>query len=315
MTPYFDVFPCGDRARYLRQQNRRKLFQSFNYLLRSLEEACGWPQGPKILAKDHGFFEINLMNAKLIEAVEANQLSPEGLRTYLSYLHDIKKHGRDLHMFNDMDPIFPAGIWPLIHTELQKEVPGIAVNKPCTPEALEQAKERMTQAIQVIKQVPAFYEEMRALVNYILFIDSDKLVAGSCFYLLTFLFFRSGDTWQVYCENLVHETAHQYLFQCSTFDQLCENPHEDRYASPLRKDPRPMMGIFHAVFVLCRILLFYYSLARQNHAIHTSERIELLKARFQDGVETVQKYGKLTALAQRILESCQGQFKQLEKAF
>lgn len=58
---------------------------------------------------------------------------------------------------------------------------------------------------------------------------------------------------------LLHETAHQLLFGLSLDQPVVENDVEERYASPLRPDPRPMDGIFHATFVCARM---HYGYAR-----------------------------------------------------
>lgn len=58
-------------------------------------------------------------------------------------------------------------------------------------------------------------------------------------------------------QTLAHESCHNLLFGYCIEGQLVENPDDERYASPLRLDPRPLDGIFHATFVLARM---YYSM-------------------------------------------------------
>ncbi len=54
-------------------------------------------------------------------------------------------------------------------------------------------------------------------------------------------------------ETLAHEAAHCTLFGLSPVDFFVTNPDIERYSSPLRADPRPMDGIYHATFVSARM--------------------------------------------------------------
>jgi HEXXH motif-containing protein len=55
------------------------------------------------------------------------------------------------------------------------------------------------------------------------------------------------------CDVLVHEGAHNTLFGLSPVEFNLRNSTEERYPSPLRDDPRPLDGIYHATFVLARM--------------------------------------------------------------
>ncbi len=54
-------------------------------------------------------------------------------------------------------------------------------------------------------------------------------------------------------QMLAHESAHNLLFGFSADGPLVENSAEELYSSPLRVDPRPMDGIYHATFVTARM--------------------------------------------------------------
>jgi hypothetical protein len=54
---------------------------------------------------------------------------------------------------------------------------------------------------------------------------------------------------------LVHESSHLLLFALSSRSALTKNPGTERYSSPVRSDPRPIDGIFHACFVTTRVHL------------------------------------------------------------
>lgn len=61
---------------------------------------------------------------------------------------------------------------------------------------------------------------------------------------------------------LVHESSHVLLFGVSADSALTTNSGHERYDSPVRKDKRPIDGIFHACFVSTRVHLALEGLLR-----------------------------------------------------
>jgi HEXXH motif-containing protein len=113
-------------------------------------------------------------------------------------------------------------------------------------------------------------------------------------------------------ELLVHEAAHQLLFGLSRDEPLVENAIEERFASPLRSDARPMDGVFHATFVCARVHYAYNRLRRAQSALPADAVADPIDARldrqrrlFQDGYETVRRHAKLTATGERIISAAQ----------
>jgi hypothetical protein len=110
--------------------------------------------------------------------------------------------------------------------------------------------------------------------------------------------------------GLVHEAAHQILFGLSIDTPLAENPIGERYGSPLRTDPRPMDGIFHATFVCARIHYVYTRLrAAAKNSLEAEEqrlidqRLSFYRRKFSDGVETVQRFGRLSPNGHRMMRA------------
>lgn len=52
--------------------------------------------------------------------------------------------------------------------------------------------------------------------------------------------------------TLIHESSHQHMFLFHLDDPILLNPPEATFSSPLRSEPRPMEGIFHALWVSAR---------------------------------------------------------------
>ncbi len=120
---------------------------------------------------------------------------------------------------------------------------------------------------------PAFAGEMQALLREIIL--ARRVVAGepdtgltgaSSFFLwgAAFIKFASQPDRLALAEALVHESAHMLLFGFTLGAPLVTNPPQERHASPLRQDARPMDGVVHAAYVLARITLFYTQLLQSG---------------------------------------------------
>jgi|GEM_PF-4144362 len=107
-------------------------------------------------------------------------------------------------------------------------------------------------------------------------------------------------------ECIVHEVTHALLFALNASTLLVLNPISGRYSSPLRSDPRPMDGIYHATIVCARVASFYEAMAQdesnakdlRNQAQELYKRNQTL---FLDGYKTISSDGKLSDLAEEIL--------------
>lgn len=110
-------------------------------------------------------------------------------------------------------------------------------------------------------------------------------------------------------EALAHETAHLLLFGMTGGQPVVLNAPEERYASPLRGDPRPMEGIAHATYVLARMLLCLDLLAK-SALLNGAERDEVEAKRtdnrrlYQDGARVVRQFARLDEVGACILASC-----------
>lgn len=106
--------------------------------------------------------------------------------------------------------------------------------------------------------------------------------------------------------SLIHEQAHNVLFALSPMEGVVENPDGQRFASPLRDDPRPLEGIFHATFVLARMvygmseMLASGKLTRAQMQTAETMKRESIPLYF-DGLETVHRHGVLTPQGARVL--------------
>lgn len=108
----------------------------------------------------------------------------------------------------------------------------------------------------------------------------------------------------------VHEAAHLLLFAHTEGNTLVDNGPEAIHASPLRPDPRPMDGIFHATFVSAR-MAFALDHALGSDTLAASDRDDaarlLAGARraFADGLAVLRAAGRPTAVGRPLIDAAE----------
>jgi HEXXH motif-containing protein len=107
-------------------------------------------------------------------------------------------------------------------------------------------------------------------------------------------------------EGLAHESAHSLLFGLMIDEPLVLNPDWERFQSPLRDDPRPMEGIYHATFVVARVSyamqrLLASGLLDAASVEEVKETLETNQKAFADGLPTVERHGRLTSRGTAIM--------------
>ena len=121
-----------------------------------------------------------------------------------------------------------------------------------------------------------------------------------------FLNVRKADNRIRVLAGLVHEATHQLLFGASRRQPLAANNPTSRYASPLRSDPRPMDGVFHATYVSARLAYLYGLLSEAEvtdaERAYAGEKVERQRRRFEQGLAVLRDQGQLTPLGMRLME-------------
>jgi len=112
-----------------------------------------------------------------------------------------------------------------------------------------------------------------------------------------------------YLMTIIHESSHLRLFCYHLDDEVVLNDDVARYHSPLRRQPRPMEGIFHAMWVSARMAVFGHELAERaaGSELMSPDEVSMLRDQvgsaviaFRDGYGVVQEHGDLTELGKRL---------------
>jgi len=163
--------------------------------------------------------------------------------------------------------------------------------------------------------LPALSGEVRAIVHHMLFAQAPagaKIEFDGAshyqFWGLLFLNPRHHRTPLAVAEVLAHEAGHSLLFGLTVDEPLVLNPDHELYPSPLRVDPRPMDGIYHATFVSARMAWAMEALAVSG-LLTAAEREAAFAAAAQDrnnfarGDAVVAAHGRLSATGQAVLDN------------
>jgi HEXXH motif-containing protein len=121
--------------------------------------------------------------------------------------------------------------------------------------------------------------------------------------------------WPQFYRQIVHETGHNLLFAIARNEPLMNADASVRRRSPLREDPRPLDGIFHAAYVSAREAFALEALLQQHEqagnlareevgAVH--DALELSVLAFWDCVKTLRDDADgPTALGSAVLADCE----------
>jgi hypothetical protein len=189
------------------------------------------------------------------------------------------------------------------------------MDQPAAPRAVE-AISAVQDAIQIISQVdPAICREIESLLVRIYLAQTSaapnaKRFAGATSFLIWGASFANIDVyrtrWQA-AQFLVHEVTHALLLGLNCDDPLIRNSPAESYNSPLRTDPRPMDGIFHATLVCARLAAFNRSwlheglLEGSDRAASEAAYVDN-KSRFIEGLAVIDRHGKLSDQARSLVD-------------
>lgn len=182
------------------------------------------------------------------------------------------------------------------------------------------ANNNLSKAIKLIDAlIPEFLDEMLAITTDIVFAKpsgEQRLTFGgaSSFALWGALALNSQahPNWWHYVPRLIHEYSHNLLFGIARNQPLVLNDSDEIFYSPLRQEPRPMDGIYHAAYVSAResfamkkiLCKFSNQILSQDDRLSCTFFNETLldsRAAFYDCVSTIEQFGKLSVLGENIL--------------
>lgn len=154
----------------------------------------------------------------------------------------------------------------------------------------------------------SLFLEVQSYVSRIKFFSSNSLNSvtspryfGAIYMRLPF---AEEDQETFFLDTLVHETSHLHLFAIMDRNILILNDEQDLYSSPLKRDKRPMIGVFHAAFVLSRMvrILRCYCNAYPNKE-YAKNLLEEREKRLEKGMSTISTEAQLTKEGKKLFDT------------
>jgi HEXXH motif-containing protein len=181
-------------------------------------------------------------------------------------------------------PTIPAGWWDHFHLLLDTDRQRPFDFTQPQPEVTADCEAEIESALTLLQRTDArVADEVRSLARLIVLATpgpdaKNGFNGASTFFLWAGVLInaRVRRSPIVMIDLLVHESSHVLLFGIAAEEPLTRNPGTERYASPVRPDPRPIDGIFHACFVTTRVHLAMSRLleTRSLSAQDASEAVE-----------------------------------------
>lgn len=315
LTYLGEALPIKGRALSLRCSFYTSLIDSLKYLLEACEEVIPplhFSKATQNLVSINPTSKLSgllsLIHVGLLSAIEQQDL--ERIKQIGERLAEDNYYIQAPTLLNLSD--IPYYYRPLVETKFGFDYP-VEVNfRPVSSKEFTHASNAIQMGIQCYKEVaPDFFEEFQELVSEILILHGQRTRAGSSFDIFSMIYIRCFDKEDEKITNVLdlitHEQSHLYVYLLQKDDPLVLNPNE-RYEAPLRPEKRPLIGIYHAVFVLSRIqYVLRKALASQAipkaEASYCEETVDYYRKRFQAGFEILKKHAQMTPLAEGLIAS------------
>lgn len=301
------ALPCAKRAFFLKKRIDRSLFQSIMDI-HGAASSEGWISPFNVKYQNIVPPFCYTIYEELLKSCDAEQ--QEQIIFYLTEFEKII-NSRPPHVLNYMHDSIPKWLWSRVHDIAFREVPEGGSLHECSESLFNEGHNNILKAESKMKEfLPNYYGEHKALVNNIIVASSERFIAGSSFDLqgAIMLKIHENQPTEDVIDLIIHETAHQHLFLLSTMDSLCLNDPDALYKSPLRQDPRPAVGNFHAIFVLYRLV---DSLTKLMESLDLnglngdllSKKIDDYKEKLEACIPAFMEHSILTALGRGIMRS------------
>jgi hypothetical protein len=190
------------------------------------------------------------------------------------------------------------------------------VFQPPSAEDLAAFKRQFASVMELLEQAaPELLAELKALISELVLVVGPKdakvhFDGGSSYQLWGALFLNAvrHKTRVDVIDSLAHESAHSRLFGLCTEEAPVRNADDELHPSPLRREKRPMDGVYHATFVSARM---YWAMARliASGLLTEEEQVLAIQARdadrrnFESGYRTVAAHGQLTRTGRIALDA------------
>ena len=309
-----EALPTPGRALFLRTSFNRSLIDSLIYLL----EVCEEVTPPDLFMRTKQ--KLNSLNPQsklsgLLSTVHVDFFNAAEQKD-IQRVHEITRVlDRDDFLIEKINFLNLSNLnnyyTPLIKNIFSQEIEREVCFFSLSAREFDKVKKSLLRCLKILECAsPHFFIEFHELVSEVLILKAEGLKGGSSSDVFGMIYKCYLDKWKT-CTDildfLIHEQSHLYIHLLNKDDPLVLNPLE-RYEAPLRKEKRPLMGIYHATFVLARMqYVLNKALALneipENEKEYCEELITYYKKRFQVGFTTLQNHAQMTPLGSALIQS------------
>ncbi|MEO3877967.1 aKG-HExxH-type peptide beta-hydroxylase [Rheinheimera fenheensis] len=140
------------------------------------------------------------------------------------------------------------------------------------------------------------FEEVNVLIDAICLLRGNRFVGSSDIAYHGVAFLNLDVDWSpfTFADHLIHESAHILLHTSNEICPILKNPYYYGAPSPIRQDPRPMIGILHSTFVFMRLVMFFKHQVQLTNEDEVNFRLHRHLLGFIEGMNTLSKYASFT---------------------
>lgn len=311
-TQLFTVMPNSDNANYLRTFTRKIICKKIASIVQQIGEQLSmdfYRDVQALTVEVNGIVNPALFHYyfQLKAAIESEQLD-----TILDVIHLLSHQPVVVHQQRPGSPDICSAVdseWErnlLIETIRKEAVSDFGVEHDCElvrpvfRQALERQAVDVRAALELLESSDSLhrYAATEHLLAIKLFEGTVRGFSYQAAYGHIYLRLPKviDSACAYYLEHIVHECAHQHLFALQLIDPMVLNHQNELFDAPIRLQKRPMDGIFHACFVLARMVRCFRK-AQSGIGIAKEDRADFLKRIenwFEKSYDTVAQHAKLS---------------------
>ncbi len=164
--------------------------------------------------------------------------------------------------------------------------------------------QNLTEGYDYIKKcAEEIYKEVLVVIKGITIVSGRRFVGSSDIWYQGIAVFNPDDTWTpiTFADHIIHEAAHLLLHASNEMHPVMHNPFELHNDSPIRPDPRPLYGTFHATFVFMRLAQFFEVVVASDQSEEVMFRLNRHIKGFYDGMKILSERAALTEAGRVLL--------------
>ncbi|MBS0271437.1 MAG: hypothetical protein JSR85_02175 [Proteobacteria bacterium] len=313
-----EALPVQGRALSLRVSFNRSLINSIRYLLDACVEVLPSHLYTKALQnldslrenlKLSGF--LSVLHADFFEATD--QSNVERVLKITEKLCSDRFQVQELTYvnFSSLNETKDCYYYSLLETLFSQEIIRDVKFFSLSHTDFNKVRDSIQNGLQLLKRsFPDFFEEFQDLVSEILILNAQALAQGSSSDLFGMIYKCYLHKWEKITdvfEFIIHEQSHLYVFSLNKDDKLVLNSRE-MHESPLRKEQRPLMGIYHAAFILARVChVLHKSLALniipETERVYCQQLLVDYKKYYLESFKTIKDHAQMTPLGEALIHS------------